>query len=85
MTKYSYQKNDSRFPSLFNAFNYEKNGFLSFHELLLGLASMEPNLKSCIYLFALEIQINSDKYRLSALLNAFRNMATNWVKKFGQN
>jgi Ca2+-binding EF-hand superfamily protein len=42
MTKYSYQKNDSRFPSLFNAFNYEKNGFLSFHELLLGLASMEP-------------------------------------------
>ncbi len=42
MTKYSYQKNDSRFLSLFNAFNYEKNGFVSFHELLLGLASMEP-------------------------------------------
>jgi Ca2+-binding EF-hand superfamily protein len=44
ITKYNYQKNDSRFLSLLNAFNYEKNGFLSFHELLLGLASMEPNL-----------------------------------------
>jgi len=43
MTKYSYHKNDSRFPLLFNAFNYNKNGYLSFHELLLGLASTEPN------------------------------------------
>jgi Ca2+-binding EF-hand superfamily protein len=30
------------FPLQFNAFNYEENGFFSFHELLLGLASMEP-------------------------------------------
>ena len=44
LTKYleDYDRNDARFPLLFNAFNYDKNNCLNFHEFLLGLASIEP-------------------------------------------
>jgi Ca2+-binding EF-hand superfamily protein len=45
MSKYGFEKNDSRLQLLFNALNYLGTGFLSFHELLIGLASMEPNTK----------------------------------------
>lgn len=43
MEKYGFDKNDNRLPLLFNAFNFYANGFLSFHELLLGLAAIDPN------------------------------------------
>ena len=42
LSKYGFKQGDSRFNSLFLAFNYMKNGFVSFHELLLGLVSLEP-------------------------------------------
>nr|XP_027201910.1 uncharacterized protein LOC113795879 isoform X1 [Dermatophagoides pteronyssinus] len=43
MSKYGFDRNDCRLNSLFNAFNFQNNGFLSFHELLLGLATIEPD------------------------------------------
>lgn len=43
MAKYGFEKNDNRLFMLFRAFNYNNNGFLSFHELLIGLATVEPN------------------------------------------
>lgn len=43
MLKYGFENNDQRLVRLFHAFNYQRNGYLTFHELLLGLAAMEPN------------------------------------------
>ncbi|XP_054167537.1 uncharacterized protein LOC128964591 [Oppia nitens] len=45
MIKYleDYTADDDRFPLLYNAFNYNKNNCLDFHEMLLGVASMEPS------------------------------------------
>lgn len=43
MGKYGFEKSDSRMEYLFRSFNYHKNGFLSFHELLTGLATIEPS------------------------------------------
>lgn len=43
MQKYGFENNDQRLVRLFQAFNYQRNGHLSFQELLLGLAVMEPN------------------------------------------
>lgn len=43
LTKYDFERNDIRLSRLFRAFNGAANGFLSFHELLLGVACMEPN------------------------------------------
>lgn len=43
MLKYGFESNDQRLVRLFHAFNYQRNGYLSFHELLLGMAAMEPN------------------------------------------
>lgn len=43
MAKYGFEKNDNRLYLLFRSFNYNNNGFLSFHELLIGLATIEPN------------------------------------------
>lgn len=42
MVKYKFEQNDKKLVRLFNTFNFNRNGFLSFHELLLGLASIEP-------------------------------------------
>ena len=42
MTKHGFESNEKQLVRLFNAFNYHKNGFLSFHEVLLGLAAIEP-------------------------------------------
>ncbi|KAI2803666.1 hypothetical protein RDWZM_001607 [Blomia tropicalis] len=41
MSKYGLS-GDERLNSLFFAFNYNKNGYISFHELLMGLVSLEP-------------------------------------------
>ncbi|OTF72585.1 Calcineurin-like protein phosphoesterase [Euroglyphus maynei] len=43
MSKHGFDRQDCRLKSLFNAFNVQNNGFLSFHELLLGLATIEPD------------------------------------------
>ena len=43
MLKYGFENNDQRLVRFFHAFNYQRNGHLSFQELLLGLAVMEPN------------------------------------------
>lgn len=43
MEKFGFNRRDCRLNSLFNAFNFKNNGFLSFHELLLGLATIEPD------------------------------------------
>jgi Ca2+-binding EF-hand superfamily protein len=45
VSKYGFEKNESRLQLLFNALNYLGTGFLSLHELLIGLASMEPNTR----------------------------------------
>ena len=42
MSKYGFEKSDTRMGYLFRSFNYNKNGCLSFHELLTGLATIEP-------------------------------------------
>lgn len=42
MAKYGFEKADARMTNLFRSFNYHKNGYLSFHELLIGLATIEP-------------------------------------------
>lgn len=42
MSKYKFERDESRLGKLFNAFNIGQNGRLSFHELLLGFACMEP-------------------------------------------
>lgn len=44
MAKYGFEKNDCRLSKLFRAFNYSRNGYLSFHEFLLGIACMEPSI-----------------------------------------
>lgn len=44
MSKYKFERNEATLTKLFNAFNIARNGYLSFHELLLGLACMEPNM-----------------------------------------
>lgn len=44
MTKHGFEIKQASFQKLFKAFNYNRNGYLSFHELLLGLACMEPNI-----------------------------------------
>lgn len=43
MTKYGFEKKVKRVENLFNAFNYRKNGRLSFNEFLLGMACIEPS------------------------------------------
>ena len=43
MSKYKFEYDEARLIKLFAAFNIARNGFLSFHELLLGLACLEPN------------------------------------------
>ena len=40
--KYGLKFEDDRLDSLFMAFNYTKTGYVSFHELLMGLVSLEP-------------------------------------------
>ena len=42
LSKYGFKKEDKRINALFLAFNYMKSGFVSFHELLIGLVSLEP-------------------------------------------
>lgn len=42
MAKYGFEKSDHRLLLLFRAFNCLDNGYLSFHELLIGLATIEP-------------------------------------------
>ena len=42
MSKYKFEREETRLAKLFNAFNIARNGYLSFHELLLGLICMEP-------------------------------------------
>ena len=42
MAKYGFERADARMGALFRSFNYHKNGYLSFHELLIGLATIEP-------------------------------------------
>lgn len=42
MSKYKFERDEARLGKLFNAFNIGQNGRLSFHELLLGFACMEP-------------------------------------------
>ena len=43
MAKYGFELDDSRATRLFRAFNNIKCGYISFHELLQGLAAMDPN------------------------------------------
>lgn len=43
MSKYGFNNRDQRLESLFLAFNYKRNGYVSFHELLMGLVALEPN------------------------------------------
>lgn len=42
MMQYDLHWKDINLTNLFHAFNYQKNGYLSFHELLIGLALIEP-------------------------------------------
>lgn len=42
MSKYKFERDEARLGKLFSAFNIAQNGRLSFHELLLGFACMEP-------------------------------------------
>ena len=42
LSKFGLQ-DDDRLDSLFLAFNYLNSGYISFHELLMGLAALEPN------------------------------------------
>lgn len=42
MSRYGFRPDDERLDSLFIAFNYKKNGYVSFHELLMGLVALEP-------------------------------------------
>ena len=42
LSNYGLSISDERLKSLFLAFNYKKNGYISFHELLMGLVSLEP-------------------------------------------
>lgn len=42
LVKYGLKLDDDRLDSLFMAFNYMKTGYVSFHELLMGLVSLEP-------------------------------------------
>lgn len=41
MLRNGFETQDIRLKRLFNAFNYNNNGFLTFHEILLGFVSME--------------------------------------------
>lgn len=43
MIKYGFETNEERLIKMFNSFNTFKNGYLSYHELLIGLALIEPN------------------------------------------
>lgn len=45
MKKHEFEKDDARLVRFFRGFNYTKTNFLSFHELLLGLACMEPTIQ----------------------------------------
>ncbi|OTF82911.1 hypothetical protein BLA29_011040, partial [Euroglyphus maynei] len=45
MKKHEFEKNDHRLVRFFRGFNYTKTNYLSFHELLLGLACMEPTIQ----------------------------------------
>ena len=40
--KYGLERNQKKLNNLFNAFNFQRNGYLSFHEVLLGLAAIDP-------------------------------------------
>ncbi|KAJ6217351.1 hypothetical protein RDWZM_008508 [Blomia tropicalis] len=44
ISKYGFDINSIRLQSLFRAFNFHLNGYLSFHEVLLGIAALEPNI-----------------------------------------
>lgn len=43
MRKYGFEASEGRLERLFHGFNYDANGYLSFHEFLLGLACLEQN------------------------------------------
>ncbi|KAJ6225804.1 hypothetical protein RDWZM_004349 [Blomia tropicalis] len=43
MLKYDFERDHIRIRRLFKAFNINRNGYISFSELLLGLAAIEPN------------------------------------------
>ncbi|KAI2810833.1 hypothetical protein BLOT_001999 [Blomia tropicalis] len=45
IAKYGFEQDEDRLEKLFEAFNIANNGYLSFHELLLGLACMEPSIQ----------------------------------------
>ena len=45
MIKYGLVKNENDMIRLFRAFNQHQNGYLNFHELLIGLTAMDPNAK----------------------------------------
>lgn len=45
MSKYKFERNGARSERLFSAMNISRNGYLSFHELLLGLACLEPTAR----------------------------------------
>ncbi|KAJ6217501.1 hypothetical protein RDWZM_008658 [Blomia tropicalis] len=45
MSNHQFENNESRQLGLFRAFNYNSNGYLTFHEFLMGLACMEPNVQ----------------------------------------
>lgn len=42
LRRYGLHPRDDRLNALFLAFNYQKNGYVTFHELLLGLVALEP-------------------------------------------
>ena len=42
LSKYGFKPEDDRLNPLFLAFNYKKTGYVSFHELLMGLVAIEP-------------------------------------------
>src|SRR5699024_9852812 len=43
LIKYGFDRNDSRFRYLFNAFSLYGNDYLDFHEILCGIIIMEPS------------------------------------------
>lgn len=69
MSKIGWSSTDIRLHSIFRAFNYRSTGFLSFHELLLGLGAIDqatqhgghPGELRCGYIFRY-YDVNNDGY-----------------------
>lgn len=45
LCKYGFERNEKKLNNLFNAFNYLSTGYLSFHEVLLGIAFIDPKIQ----------------------------------------